>query len=399
MRRTLFLRMGAVLLGLLLVATLAGWTIYQRQKATLLWTLSLQSEQLQLALNERLDSARLHVLGMRQTAERSLRQPLLIDTLLPERLERRNQAPLRDAPWDRMPQDLTKAMGAVQVSPAAAASYRKDLSAVLSGVGQAVAAQGPQRGIVRSYFFGTPQQWRWVYPAQSRDDVLKVTAQADMGAALTVLWDSAGVTAATPARNPDMGSVWSSRRADALTQQAVMSVLVPVRDGDNLAGVMGADLALDALQSAMNQHPLTVGYAWVVDAQGQVLAQSAQDAPAPPNNAGNARSEVRQWALGSSPFSLWVHLPSATVAKQVWVQCMPALVIGIVGLLAVAATTLWLTYHYVIPAMHLAHYVQTAQGPHPKRPPAVPDFWTPWFKQVARAARSRHEAANPPRPS
>lgn len=125
-RALLTLIIGALALAMLVF----GWSVYARQRAALWWSLSSQGEQLQLAVNGSLDVARNHVAAMRQTAERNLRQPLLTDAGLTERLERRNLAPLRDAPWDRLPQDLVKDVGAVHVDPAADGNaYRRDLPA------------------------------------------------------------------------------------------------------------------------------------------------------------------------------------------------------------------------------------------------------------------------------
>ena len=122
-----------------------------------------------------------------------------------ERLERRNLAPLRDAPWDRMPQDLVKDMGSIHVNPSAGGDYRRELNAPLGALGQVVAAHNTQSRLVWSYFYDAPQRWRWVYPAQSRDEVFAATGKSDMGTALAVFWEAQGarpIEAAGPTRNP-----------------------------------------------------------------------------------------------------------------------------------------------------------------------------------------------------
>lgn len=386
--------LGLVLGGLALVVVLGSWSLYHRHKTALTWTLSTQGEQLQLALNTTLDTARLHTLGMRLSVERNLRQPLFNDGSLAERLERRNLAPLRDAPWDRMPQDLAKDMGAVHIHPATNSDYRRELNAPLSALGQAVAAHQQQQKLAWSYFYDAQKRWRWVYPAQARDEVLVATGQTDMGPALTTLWEAGGtrpIDAAGPARNPARDVVWTAPHTDPFKKTQVISALAPVYSGDNYIGLMGSDLTLDALTTVMQQHPLTLGQAWVVDHEGRVLASSGSTSDALPPATGSANGGWLRYALRGSPFSLVVAAPPGTVASRVLWQLLPELVIGLLGLLATAGTAIWLYRQFTLPALQLADYVQNADGPHIKRPPKAPAHWKPWFDRAAHAARDRRD--------
>ena len=84
----------ALVVGLFAAAILLyGWSVYAKQRAALWWNLSSQAVLVQATLNDTLDVARSHVATMRQTTERNLRQPLLADNTLVDRLERRNLAP------------------------------------------------------------------------------------------------------------------------------------------------------------------------------------------------------------------------------------------------------------------------------------------------------------------
>ncbi|WNO04670.1 cache domain-containing protein [Rhodoferax mekongensis] len=380
-----------VLGGLALVLLLGSWSLYSRQKAALTWALSAQGEQLQLALNDTLDAARLHAMGMRQSAERNLRQPLFNDSSLAERLERRNLAPLRDAPWDRMPQDLAKDMGAVHTNPAASGDYRRELNAPLGALGQAVAAHAQQQRLAWSYFFDAQKRWRWVYPAQARDEVLIATGKADMGAALPVLWDAAGLDAAGPARNPQKEPVWSAPHTDPFKKITVVSALAPVYVGEAFVGAMGTDLSLEALGTVMQQRPLAMGQAWVIDKEGRVLASSDTKAGTPPSGPYTTEAGWLRYALRGSPFSLVIYAPDGVVASHTLGKLMPMLVTGLLGLLAAAGTALWLSRQFTLPALQLADYVQNAEGPNIKRPPKVPALWKPWFDRAARAALDRRD--------
>ena len=378
------------------VALLAyGWSVYARQRAALWWGLSSQGEQIQLALNDTLDVARSHVSGMRQSTERNLRQPLLADTSLVDRLERRNLAPLRDAPWDRLPQDLVKEVGAVHVDPGAdATAYRRGVEAPLGALAQVAASHSQHQRLQWSYFYDAQKQWRWVYPAQSREDLLTATGQADMAGALATLWDAGGTTpldAAGPTRNPQKELVWTAAHTDPLKKTAVVSVLAPVYSAERYAGVVGADLTLDALSAVLLQRALPMGQAWVVNSQGQVLASSEAKPSALPAGPYVPDAGWLRFALRGTDWSLLVHAPASVVARKTLAQMVPMLATGVAGLLALLVACLWLSRRFTQPALQLAEYVQQTEGPSIKRPPPVPALWKPWFDRVARLALQRRD--------
>ncbi|MDR7308358.1 cache domain-containing protein [Rhodoferax saidenbachensis] len=389
------LTLTAIVAVLTLAMLAFGWSVYARQRSTLWWGLSTQGEQLQLALNTSLDVARTHVAAMRQSTERNLRQPALADASLADRVERRNLAPLRDAPWDRLPQDLVKDVGAVHVDPSSGADYRRDLTGPLGALAQVTAAHAQHKGLLWSYFYDAQKQWRWVFPSQSRDEVLTATGKPDMGAALRVLWDAAGTTpleTAGPASNPQKELVWTAPHTEPLKKVSVVSVLAPVYSGNGYVGVVGTDLALSTLSDVLVQHPLQLGHAWVVDGQGRVLASSnpkAQDAlPAGPYTADTG---WLRFALRGTDWALLVQAPSALISRQALTQMLPFIGLGIVALLALAGSCLWLGQRFTQPALQLADYVQQTDGPNIKRAPPVPLLWKPWFDRVTRQALQRRE--------
>lgn len=384
-----------LIIGVLALALLVfGWSVYARQRAALWWNLSSQGEQLQLAVNGSLDVARTHVAAMRQTAERNLRQPLLTDTGLTERLERRNLAPLRDAPWDRLPQDLVKDVGAVHVDPAADGNaYRRDLPAPLGTLAQVSAAHSQHRGLLWSYFYDAQKQWRWVYPAQSRDELLTATGKPDMGAALASVWHAAGTTpldAAGPSRNPQKELVWTAARTDPLKKVPVVSVLAPVYSGVNYVGLVGTDMALDMLHNTLVQHGLPLGQAWVVDSQGQVLA-SSQAAATLPAGPYTPDTGWLRFVLRGTDWSLLVYAAPALVTRTALGKMLPLMGLGVAALLALAGSCIWLARQFSVPALQLADYLQQTDGPNIKRPPPVPALWKPWFDRVARLALQRRD--------
>lgn len=386
----------ALVVGFFVLALLAyGWSVYARQRATLWWTLSSQGEQVQLALNDTLDVARSHVAAMRQTTERNLRQPLLADNGLVDRLERRNLAPLRDAPWDRLPQDLVKEVGSVHVDPSTdPTAYRRGVEAPLGTLAQVSASHSQHQRLQSSYFYDAQKQWRWVYPAQPRDELLTATGKADMGAALAVLWDAGGTApldAAGPARNPQKELVWTAPHTDPLKKTGVVSVLAPVYSGERYAGVVGADLTLEALRNVLVQRAPSLGQSWVVNSQGQVLAHGDPKAAALPAGPTTPEAGWLRFALRGTDWSLLVHAPGGLLLRQTLLNMLPMLLTGLAGALALTGACLWLARRYTLPALQLAEYVQQTEGPTIKRPPPVPPLWKPWFERVGKLALQRRD--------
>ena len=398
MSRHHHLALAAIVGALSLVLLALGWNAYARQHAALWWTLSSQSEQLQLALNDTLDVARSHVSTMRLATERNLRQPTLADSGVVERLERRNQAPLRDAPWDRLPEDLVKDIGSVQVDPSPSKdglnAYRRDIPAPLGALAQVTSSHSQHKRLQWSYFLDAQKQWRWVYPAQSREQLLSATSQTDMAGTLAVLWDAAGTSpldAAGPARNPHKELVWTAVHTDPIQKNGVVSVLAPVYSADRYLGVVGTDLTLDALNTVLQERTLNLGNAWVVDSQGQVLAHSASAAAALPAGPYNRDTGWLHFALRGTDWNLLVQAPSAQLRKATWAALVPMLLTAVLGLLSVVGASLWLRKYYVQPALQLAEYVRTTDTPHIKRPPPAPPLWAPWFESATRFAMQRRD--------
>ncbi|WP_294767538.1 cache domain-containing protein [uncultured Rhodoferax sp.] len=388
----------ALVVGLFALAVLLyGWSVYAKQRAALWWSLSSQAVQLQLALNDTLDVARSHVATMRQTTERNLRQPLLADNTLVDRLERRNLAPLRDAPWDRLPQELVKEVGSVHVDPNGdAMAYRRGVEAPMGALGQVSASHGQHQRLSSSYFYDAQKQWRWVYPAQPRDELLTATGKADMGAALAALWDAGGTTpldAAGPARNPQKELVWTAAHTDPVKKTGVVSVLAPVYSGERYVGLVGADLTLEALHNVLVQRALPMGQAWVVNGQGQVITSGATKDAALPAGPYTPEAGWMRLALRGTDWSLLIHAPNGMLMRQTLQQMVPMLVTGVAAVLALLGACLWLAQRYTLPALQLAEYVQQTEGPAIKRPPPVPPIWKPWFDRVARAALQRRDQA------
>jgi hypothetical protein len=86
-----------------------------------------------------------------------------------------------------------------------------------------------------------------------------------------------------------------------------------------------------------------------------------------------------------------VHAPPSEVARATLDKMLAFISLGVVALLAVAGSCLWLARQFSVPALQLADYLQNTNGPNIKRPPPVPAMWKPWFDRVARLALQRRD--------
>jgi hypothetical protein len=395
-RRYLFVLLAMAVVYLVIVLAY-GWSTLQRQRANQWWALSSQAERLQGALNERLDIARTHVAALRSSTERSLRQPILADSGLADRLERRNLAPLRDAPWDRLPQELARDVGSLHLGPALdGAGMRHTLSGLAAAMPVAAAGHAQQPNLVWSYFLDARQQWRWAYPAQARDELLLATSAPEMGAALQKIANAQGtqpLERAALSANPQKQLVWSPPHLDAMGKTTVISALAPVFDGENYLGVVGADMNVAALQQVLTQRPLPMGEAWIVDAQGELVASAGASGANRPeaNTAYDRNSGWLRLALRDTDWSLLVYAPSAVQNRAALDTLVPFGVIALLGLLALLGGGLLLQQQFLQPALQLADYVDQAEGMTIKRPPPSAAIWKPWFDRVARNAVQRRD--------
>lgn len=397
---------GSVLLVLMLALCALA---YQRQITQLQNTLHAQGLLTQQALEMRLDMVRKHVGAMRYAMERSLRWPVLADSSFLDRVQQRNLSPLRDAPWERLPVDLVRETGALQLDPDApldATSLRRDLGAVSSMLPAVVALHTSTPSLWSSYYLDAAQRWRVAYPPQGRDERLQASASTDMRSALKNLWPGAAIEplaltrAATEAQR---ASVWTPPFAG--TKGLGLGLLAPVMNGSEQIGLVGTDVALDLLDYVLVQHAPALGRALVVNADGMVLGDSGgalaqaktplhltdvvADAGTPWRD-GSTDPAWQRLTLRGADWFLLLHQPPAALRSAALGSLKPYLALTLVVLAALGGLVVWQNRHFTQPALQLVQYQQQlGQSPQRKAPPA-PALWAPWFTQLAQAARERH---------
>lgn len=404
--RIAVLAAGAALLVLVLAL---GALAYQQQRTQLHNTLHTQGVLTQQALEMRLDVVRKHVGGMRYAMERSLRWPMLADSSFLDRVQQRNLSPLRDAPWERLPVDLVRETGALQLDPGAALdgpTLRRDLGAVSAMLPAVVALHTSTPALWSSYYLDAGLRWRVAYPPQGREDFLKSRASADMSGALHQLWPGTAVqpydithAAALAQRNSVWTPPFSSPKGWGL------ALLAPVMNGPEQVGMVGTDMGLDVLDSVLVQHAPSLGRALVVNADGLVLGDSGgalAKATAPlrltdvvpdagtPWREGATDPAWQRLPLRGADWYLLLYQPPSAVRSAALGALKPYGALAVLLLAALGGLLVWQNRHFTQPALQLVQYAQQLeQSPQRKAPPA-PALWAPWFAQMAQTARERH---------
>lgn len=404
-----YVRTLLAIAGVLLALVLAlGTYAYQRQKTQLLLNLHEQAVLTQQALQQRLDLVHNHVLGMRFAMERSLRWPVLADSGFVDRVQQRNLSPLRDAPWERLPVDLVRELGALHMDPNAvldAGVLRRDLGAVSAALPAMAALHNSTPSLWSSYYLDATLRWRYAYPAQGRDDRLRASGSSEMGAALRSLWPGTSIQPLALTRaalDAQRQASWTAPFAGA--KGLGVALLAPIMLGPEQVGVVGTDIGLDLLDAQLVQHAPPLGRMFIVNAQGYVLGDSAGGlgrATAPLRLADLVPDAGSPW-LEASPTGAWTRLalrdsdlfllhqlPPQTLRNAALAPLKPFVGLALLTLLTLAVLALWQHRHFTLPALRLVQYLQQLeQSPQRKAPPA-PALWAPWFAQLAQAARER----------
>jgi signal transduction histidine kinase len=409
-RYTLTLALTA---ALLLAAIFAyGWSSFFRQRTVQLTELHAQGDQLQLALVDNIQLARDHVLAMRRTVERNLRYPVVSDSSFADRLMQRNQSPLRDAPWERLPHEIAMETGAVHVDPGASldgGTFRRDLSAASGMLAETVSTHSLHKVFQWSYYYDAGKRWWLVYPPQTRDELMKATASTEMAAAFKVLFDADGtlpVESAGPERNAAREIVWTPPYLDASGKGMMVTALAPVYLGDSYTGTVGTDVTLELLDNVLLQHPLKMGRAVISDGLGFVVADTGKSLAGSKGKVKladvlpTALSEVAlagkdpefmRFQLRGTGWTLLVQAPPRELNALALGQLKPYFAMAILLLLAIVGLAYIQNRQFTLPALQLVDYVDQVEANPGKRPPPVPAFWKHWFVRVALGASERRK--------
>ena len=272
-----------------------------------------------------------------------------------------------------------------------------------------------------SYYFSEGGDFLVLFPFTTGEDFMRGLNAATWDDYLAAMYAYDVYRMAMPERNPERASYWTHAYLDAGGAGWMVSHAAPIYVGDRFAGMVGTDILLDFLETALARQHRPPGRVWIVDDRGHVLADSARAAGRPPDAAAIgpalpaplaalpldrllepsdrprrlAGHEVMAMPLSGLPWHLLFVAPEGEVTALVLGRLWPyALMLG--GVLATLALAQdLLRRHFVGPAIALAGRVQAqSEGDAEATAARVPAPWRPWFDAVDDAFRSsrRHLA-------
>ena len=245
-----------------------------------------------------------------------------------------------------------------------------------------------------------------IYPKISREEILQVNRATTMKDALKTLFDEANtapVTRAGPQRNPERAQVWTAPYLDFGGKGMMVSLLAPVYLAQEFVGVVGTDVTLAMLDTVLQQRPLRLGRALVVDQAGHLLADSQQAlkgaqanirlsdviAAAPSLLPTREDPAWRQFTLRGTAWTLLLHLPPDVVHAELQTRLRPYFALAIMLVAAILGLAWVQNRRYARPALRLAEYVELLESDAQAPTPRVPTHWQRWFDHLASSARER----------
>jgi len=224
---------------------------------------------------------------------------------------------------------------------------------------------------------------------------------------------------ALPANNPQRRMQWTEAYMDYAGKGLMVTLTLPVYDGDEFLGMVGADLTLDFLTYFINEGSLPAGGLVLFNARDQVLATSdtkalkegeipvlSQVAPEgllPQLDRSGSREIVNIDGLNVFLTELrnapWLLAYTITEKELFW-QVLPNLSVYILLLLGLLVflriTHHVVTVHFVRPAIALVEYVVREAQHGEVEAPDVPFQWRPWFRKIHETFQLKTVAGNLP---
>jgi PAS domain-containing protein len=276
-----------------------------------------------------------------------------------------------------------------------------------------------------SFFVGWPDRhlvlYPWV-PSRTVADEQRVASQpASLSAAVDAWYLKPVVQQALPEHNATRQAYWTAPTVDAGGKGLRVSRAVPVVVADELRGVVGTDIRLDALEALLERLPAGPWQAWLVDSRGHVLADRqqpvavtgpagplptlAQRLPAALNAALLARAggggghavdaddlRVIAVTLTEVPWTLVLAAPRSALLQATLPQMLPysLIVLGLLG--AWLGGQALLRQRVVTPLFGIFDYLQRLSADPATPEPDLGPRWQPWVRVVTRTFTSMRRA-------
>ncbi|MFT3820093.1 MAG: response regulator [Rubrivivax sp.] len=276
-----------------------------------------------------------------------------------------------------------------------------------------------------SWFFGWPEHYLLVYPWLPSAALVEGCQAADLSAALAAWRDGPAVQNALPEQNPTRQAYWTAAQPDPGGRGLLVTRAAPVVVADSVRGVVGTELRLQALDALLAALPAGPWRAWVVDDDGQVLADrqhplQAAEGSAPLQAvprlaerlpagidaallaraaAGDGHAEaaggqqVLALRLREAPWTLVQAAPRSALLQAMLPQLAPYLLI-VAALLALGVGgQALLRQRVVAPLADIFEYLQRLSADPAAPEPVLSPRWQPWARVVTRTFEAMRAAA------
>jgi PAS domain S-box-containing protein len=275
-----------------------------------------------------------------------------------------------------------------------------------------------------SFFVGWPDRhlvlYPWV-PSRTVADEQRVASQPASPAAVDAWYLKPVVQQALPEHNATRQAYWTAPFVDAGGKGLRVSRAVPVVVADELRGVVGTDLRLDALEALLERLPAGPWQAWLVDEPGPCagrppaaggrtgpagpLPTLAQRLPAALDAALLARAggggghaldaddlRVIAVTLTEVPWTLVLAAPRSALLQATLPQMLPysLIVLGLLG--AWLGGQALLRQRVVTPLFGIFDYLQRLSADPATPEPDLGPRWQPWVRVVTRTFTSMRRA-------
>ncbi len=272
-----------------------------------------------------------------------------------------------------------------------------------------------------SYFVGWPDRHLVLYPWVPSQAVADEQQLATLSPAVDAWYRKPVLQQALPEHNVTRQAYWTAPFVDAGGRGLRVSRAMPVVVADELRGVVGTDLRLDALEALLERLPAGPWQAWIVDDRGHVLADRqqpvagtgaagtvptlAQRLPIALDAALLARAgsggghalpagdlRVVAVTLTEVPWTLVLAAPRSALLQATLPQVLPysLIVLGLLG--AWLGGQALLRQRVVTPLFGIFDYLQRLSTDPATPEPELGPRWQPWVRVVTRTFASMRRA-------
>ncbi|MEQ1951496.1 PAS domain S-box protein [Mesorhizobium sp. CN2-181] len=261
-----------------------------------------------------------------------------------------------------------------------------------------------------SYYFSASGAFITMFPFVSQEELvggLGHKSVADMVDSYLTYDVFAGVT---PARNNDGLPYWSPVYLDAAGAGWMVSHTAPVSGERGFTGVVGTDLLLSFLDETLARIPLTAGQLWIVNPNGELVADRARTpfaagdtrrlsdiapsgleaddpqflATLSPGQKHIAGQNIFSAPLAGTPWSLVYVVSDGELNGILFARLMPYAVILLALIATLIAAHQLLRRQFVRPAMALVDHLAAESAGGDRRGNDLPEMWRPWAELVTR---------------